>query len=189
MLTTVVSSTTITCATPMTARISQRREYARSVGSIDRSLVRNRWELSCRPDRTNFDQMKTERLDLPEHAEQRGLILKQPCQHSLTALQFRHQRGKGREGGWSEPALDSDGVQTGRFTHTPILPRRVVSLRRRNLVNARPGGRGLRLRSVRASAREQSEFARAFHGGGAITHGELVVDVAHVRVHRVHGHE
>jgi hypothetical protein len=34
MLTTVVSNTTITCATPITARISQRREYAGSAAVI-----------------------------------------------------------------------------------------------------------------------------------------------------------
>src|ERR1700680_2075608 len=37
MLTTVASTTTITCATPTTARISQRREYAGSAAVIQRS--------------------------------------------------------------------------------------------------------------------------------------------------------
>src|SRR5579862_9600631 len=159
MLTTVVSSTTITCATPMTARISQRREYARSAGSINRSPVHGRWELRG-PDRTNFDQIETERLDLPEHAKQGGLILEHPGQHSLTALQRGHQRGKGRDRGRSEPAFYPDAVQTGCFTHTPILPRRVVRLRRRNLVNVRPW-RPRATSATYANVRSRAVAARA----------------------------
>jgi hypothetical protein len=64
-------------------------ERVRSVGSINRSLVRGRQELWCRPERANFDQIEAERLDLPEDAEQRGSILEQPCKDSLAALQRR----------------------------------------------------------------------------------------------------
>jgi hypothetical protein len=130
MLTTFVSSTTITWETPMTARISQRREFGRPVGSTNRLLVRGRQELWWRPEWANFDQIEAERLDLPEDAEQRGSILEQPCQDSLAALEGRHQRWKGRERGRSEPASYPDAEQTGRFTHTPILPRHMVSVRR-----------------------------------------------------------
>jgi hypothetical protein len=142
-----------------------------------------------RPDRANFDQIETERLDLPEDAEQRGPILKESGKHGLTFLKRRCQRGKGREGGWSEPAFDPDGVQAGRFNHALILPPHVVSLRRRNLVIVRPWGLALLPQPVRASGREQSQLARTFHSGGAITHVKLVVEVAHMRIYRVHGHE
>jgi hypothetical protein len=135
--TTVVSSTTITCATPTTARISQRREYVGSAAVIERSWVCALMRCPFRPDFSKFEQLEAERLDLPKDAEQRGPILEQTGEHGLAAFQLRHHRGKRRQGGRSEPAPYPDRVQARQSGHAIILQPDLVSRRRRNLVIVR----------------------------------------------------
>jgi hypothetical protein len=50
---------------------------------------------------------------------------------------LRRHRGKGGEGGSSEPALDADRVQARRCGHSVMLQPDLVSRRRRNLVIVR----------------------------------------------------
>jgi hypothetical protein len=87
-----------------------------------------------RLDVSEFEQFKAESLDLREDAEQRGLILEQAGEHGLAALQLRPHRGKGGEGGSSEPAVYPDRVQARRCAHAPMLQADLVSRRRRILV-------------------------------------------------------
>jgi hypothetical protein len=84
-----------------------------------------------------FEQFEAERLDLPEDAENRGPILEQTGEHGLAAFQLRHHRGKGRQGGRSEPAPYTDRVQARQCGHAAILPLDLVSRRRRNQVIVR----------------------------------------------------
>jgi hypothetical protein len=88
----------------------------------------------CRPDLSEFEQFKAERLDLRNDAEQRRPILEQTDQHGLAASQLRHHRGKGRQGGRPQATLDSDGVEARCGDHAIIVQPDLVSRRRRNLV-------------------------------------------------------
>ncbi|WP_324340070.1 hypothetical protein [Baekduia sp.] len=90
-----------------------------------------------RPDLSEFEQLEAERLDLRNDAEHRGPVLERTGEHGLAALQLRHHRRKGRQGGSSEPALYPDRVQARRCGHAVILPPDLVSRRRRNLVIVR----------------------------------------------------
>ena len=42
-----------------------------------------------------FEQLESERFDLPEDAEQRGAVFNQAGEHGLAALELRDHRGKG----------------------------------------------------------------------------------------------
>ena len=88
-------------------------------------------------DLSKFEQFEAERLDLRNDAVQRGPILEQAGEHRLAAFQLRHHRGKGRQGGRSEPALYPDRVQARRCGHAIIVQPDLVSRRRRNLVIVR----------------------------------------------------
>ena len=83
---------------------------------------------------SQFEQFKAERLDLRNDAEQRGPILEQTGEHGLAAFQLRRHRGKGRQGGSSEPAPYADRVEAQRRSHAIMLQPDVVSRRRWNLV-------------------------------------------------------
>jgi hypothetical protein len=48
---------------------------------------------------SEFDQFEAERFDLRKDAEHRGPIFKQAGEHGLAALQLRHHRGEGGQGG------------------------------------------------------------------------------------------
>jgi hypothetical protein len=92
---------------------------------------------------SEFEQFEAERLDLRKDAEQRGPIFEQAREHGLAAVQLRHHRGKGREGGSSEPALYPDRVQARRCGHAVMLQPDLVSRRRQNLVIVRMPVRAL----------------------------------------------
>ena len=92
---------------------------------------------------SKLDQFEAERLDLLKDAEQRGPIREQAGEHRLAALQLRHHRGKGGQGGSSEPALYPDRVQALRCGHVIILAPDLVSRRRQNLVIVRMPVRAL----------------------------------------------
>ena len=79
-------------------------------------------------------QVQTERLDLRKHAEQRGAVLEHTGEYGVAALQLRHHRGKGGEGGCSEPAPYPDRVQAQRHDHATILQPDPVTRRHRNTV-------------------------------------------------------
>src|SRR5471030_1032931 len=102
------------------------------VAGEQRTLLARRFR--SRPDLSKFDELEAERFDLRNDAEQRGPIREQAGEHGLAAFELRHHRGKGRQGGSSEPALYPDRVQARRCSHTTILPGDLVSRRRRNLV-------------------------------------------------------
>src|SRR3954468_8240566 len=63
------------------------------------------------PDLSKFEKIEAERRDLPHDPEQRGPILEQAGEPRLAALLLRHHRGKGGQGGSSEPAPYPDRVQ------------------------------------------------------------------------------
>jgi hypothetical protein len=84
-----------------------------------------------------FEQIEAERLDLRKDAEQRGPIREQAGEHGLAALQLRHHRGKGGQGGGSKPTPYPDRVQARKCGHASILHPDLVSWRRRNLVIVR----------------------------------------------------
>ena len=90
-----------------------------------------------------FEQFEAERFDLPEDAEQAGPIFNKTGEHGLAALDLRHHRGEGGQGGRSEPALYPDRVQARRCGHAIILQPNLVSRRRRDLVIVRATGLGL----------------------------------------------
>jgi hypothetical protein len=86
---------------------------------------------------SNFEQFEAECFDLRKDAEQRGPILEQTGEHGLAAFQLRRHRGKGREGGSSEPAPYPDRVQARRCGHATIVQPDLVSRQRRNPVIVR----------------------------------------------------
>jgi hypothetical protein len=92
---------------------------------------------------SEFEQFEAERLDLRKDAEQRGPILEQAGEHGLAAFQLTHHRGKGGEGGSSEPALYPDRVQARRCGHAVMLQPDLVTRRRQNLVIVRMPVRAL----------------------------------------------
>lgn len=140
-----------------------------------------------RLDLSKFEQFETERLDLLEDAEQRGSILDQTREHGLAAFQLRHHRGKGRQGGCSEPAPYPDRVQAWRCGHAIILQPDRVSRRHRNLVIVRTPVLALFRRCSGAPGCEEPQFPGALNGGRAIARTELGIDVADVRVDGVDG--
>jgi hypothetical protein len=94
------------------------------------------WLTRCRSrlDLSEFEQLEAERLDLRKDAEQRGPIRDQAGEHGLAAFQLGHHRGKGRQGGSSEPTPYPDRVQARRCGHAVMLQRDLVIRRRQNLV-------------------------------------------------------
>src|SRR5216683_1822162 len=58
-----------------------------------------------------LDEVQAKRLDLRQHAVERGPI-QNTCQHGVFTLQLRHRRLKGRQGGRAKVAGDSNRVQT-----------------------------------------------------------------------------
>ena len=90
-----------------------------------------------------FEQIEAEPLDLLKDAEQRRPIREQAGEHGLAALQLRHHRGKGGQGGSSEPTPYPDGVQVGQRGHATIVQPDLVSRRRRNPVIVRATGLAL----------------------------------------------
>jgi len=115
---------------------------------------------SSRLDLSKFEQFEAERLDLRHDAEQRGPILEQAGEHRLAALQLRHHRGKGGQGGRSEPAPYPDRVQVRRSGHAIILQPDLVSRRRRNPVIVRTPVRAL-FGDVQERPVERSRNSRA----------------------------
>ena len=109
---------------------------------------------------SKFEQFEAKRLDLRKDAEQRGPILEQTGEHGLAALQLGHHRGKGRQGGNSEPALYPDRVQARQRGHVTILQPDLVSRRRRNLVIVRAPVLAL-LRDAQKRPVERSRSSRA----------------------------
>src|SRR3954470_326466 len=90
--------------------------------------------LTGRPDPSKLEQLEAERLDLRNDAEQRGPILERAGEHRLAVLDLRHHRGKGGQGGGSQPALYPDRVEVWRWAHATIVQPELVSRRRRNPV-------------------------------------------------------
>jgi hypothetical protein len=86
---------------------------------------------------SEFEQVKAEGFDLRKDAEQRGPILEQASEHCLAALQLRHHRGEGGQGGSSELTFYPDGVQARSCGHVIILQPDLVSRRRQDLVIVR----------------------------------------------------
>jgi hypothetical protein len=86
---------------------------------------------------SEFEQVEAEGFDLRKDAEQRGPILEQAGEHGLAALQLRHHRGKGGQGGSSEPTFYADRVQAWRCGHVIILRPHLVSGHRQDLVIVR----------------------------------------------------
>src|SRR3982074_1723214 len=58
-----------------------------------------------------LDEAQAKRLDLRQHAVERGPI-QNTCQHGVFTLQLRHRRLKHRQGGRAKVAGDSNRVQT-----------------------------------------------------------------------------
>ena len=58
-----------------------------------------------------LDEVQAKRLDLRQHAVERGPI-QNTCQHGVFTLQLRHRRLKGRQGGRAKVAGDPNRVQT-----------------------------------------------------------------------------
>src|SRR6476469_3842856 len=58
-------------------------------------------------DLAEIEQLEAERLDLTQHAEQGRPVLEPAGQHRLVALQVRHHRGKGGEGGDAQTSPDA----------------------------------------------------------------------------------
>jgi hypothetical protein len=112
---------------------SGRASYATRWAAVIARFTRCR----SRTDLSEFEQFEPERLDLREDPEQRGPILEQAGEHGVPAFQLRHHRGKGGEGGSSEPALNPDRVQARQCGHWVMLQPDLVSPRRRNLVIVR----------------------------------------------------
>jgi hypothetical protein len=81
-----------------------------------------------------FEQIEAERLDLLKDAEQRGPVREQAGEHGVAVFQLRHHRGKGGQGGSSEPTPYPDRVQARKCGHASILNPDLVSRRRRDLV-------------------------------------------------------
>src|SRR3954454_18124358 len=84
------------------------------------------------PDAAELEQLEAERLDLPDDAEDGGAVFEHAAEHGLTVPQLAGQRGKRGQARGPEPALDPDRVEAGRRGHDQIVPRRLVSWRRRD---------------------------------------------------------
>src|SRR4051794_27986938 len=93
-----------------------------------------------------LDQVEAERLDLRENAEQGGLILERAGEHGLAALQLGRHRGKGGQGGLSEPAPYPDRVQARRGGHGIIVDAELGTRRCPNLVIVRAAAALVRVR-------------------------------------------
>src|ERR1700747_723792 len=108
MLTTVASRTTMSCATPTIARISQRREYIGSVADIEppwgTTFVRS-W---FGADVSEFNQFEPKRFDLPDDPR-------------VVFPDLRHHRGESGQGASPQPSLYPNGVHGRRYGHLIIL--------------------------------------------------------------------
>jgi len=81
----------------------------------------------------DLDQFKTERFDLSQHPEQRGLVGQGTGQQRVLTARFRVQGGKGAAHRLAQPAPDADLV-AHRVVHAgspceAILPMRAIENR------------------------------------------------------------
>jgi hypothetical protein len=109
-----------------------------------------------------FEQVQAEGLDLREDAEQCRSVLQRAGEYRLVVLELGHHRGKGGQGGSSEPSLYPNRVPARRSGHLAIMyPDPVSRLRPDQMIVAR-AQKGLRwLREVQGRLVDRSRSSRA----------------------------
>jgi hypothetical protein len=73
------------------------------------------------PELAELDQFQAKGLNLCQDAEDGGTILEAAGQYGLAAVDMMGHRGKGRECGGPEAAIDSDAIQALTSVHDTIV--------------------------------------------------------------------
>ena len=92
------------------------------------------WRGGSRVQAANFDEVQTEQLDFGQHTVKRRPI-ERTSEQRFSVLQLRDHVWKSEQRSWAEMAGESNGVETGRLIHGPVVVRRGVRPPHLDLVN------------------------------------------------------